>query len=49
MSQAVFMTRCRDSAWVSQCGNGSVEFASEGGGLCRNSGGVRSDLKFPDG
>ena len=49
MSKEVFITRCRDSAWVSQCGDGSIEFSSDSGGLCRNNGGVRSDLKFPDG
>jgi hypothetical protein len=49
MSKPAFMTRCQDSAWVSQCSDGSVEFASDSRDLCRNTGGVRSDFKFPDG
>ncbi len=49
MSKAAFTTRCRDSVWVSKCGDGSIEFGSESGSLCRNSGGVRFDFKFPDG
>ena len=49
MPREAFITRCRDSVWVSQCGDGSIEFSSDSGGLCRNNGGVRSDLKFPDG